>query len=207
MQRYINDFSDKLLGFDFKTIEDSKDVIFGLSKNLELIYFNESWREFYIANCEECQDILLKFPLGTPFENAILGDLKDYYKIQYAKVLTNLKVWKHEYECSSPNVFRVFLQSVYPLKNGAGLIVVNSLKIECKKSDCTSQIHNSIDYVHNTGLITQCSHCKRTQRVNDLEIWDWVPQFIVNMPSNTSHSICPICYDYHWKFFKANSQH
>jgi hypothetical protein len=40
MKRYEEDFKSKLVGLDFDTIENSPHSIFGLSKELKLIYFN-----------------------------------------------------------------------------------------------------------------------------------------------------------------------
>ncbi len=205
MQRYESDFPAKLVGFDFKTIEESRDVIFGLSKNLKLIYFNEAWLQFSKNNNGE-PFISANYNLGTLFTDAISNDLKAFYKTQYTKVLHNKKVWKHEYECSSPSLYRMFFQSVYPLKNGEGLIIVNSIKIEYainKKPQLLLHCRQEADYIQSTGLINQCSNCRRTQRANDSNMWDWAPKLVTNMPLNISHGICPICYDYHWKFHKV----
>jgi hypothetical protein len=40
MKRYEEDFKSKLVGLDFDTIENSPHSIFGLSKELKLIYYN-----------------------------------------------------------------------------------------------------------------------------------------------------------------------
>jgi hypothetical protein len=46
MKRYEEDFKSKLVGLDFDTIENSPHSIFGLSKELKLIYFNTAWLQF-----------------------------------------------------------------------------------------------------------------------------------------------------------------
>lgn len=203
--RFEKDFRDNLEGFDFQTLEDSPDSIFALSPSLELIYFNTAWFDFAKENNGEPK-ISVNFPLGTLIERAISGPFADFYINKFREVLLNGEVWSHEYECSSIDKYRVFQMITYPLRNGRGLIVVNTLKIERMRgsSQVTVESPNPNDYIQQTGWFTQCSNCRRTQRTANSPIWDWVPCWVDEMPSNTSHSICPICYDYYWKYAKIN---
>ncbi len=201
MKRIEEIIDPKLTGLNFETIENSAHSIFVLSKDLKLIYFNPAWFDFAKKNNGE-PGITLRFPIGTPIESAISGDIKDYYIENYLKTLRDLKVWKHEYECSTPKLFRKFYQDSYPLKNGEGIVVVNSLKIE-KPYDLNFQkerILSLSEYIDTTGLITQCSNCRKTQRAKEVETWDWIPELVSDMPLNVSHSICPICFDYYWTY-------
>lgn len=200
MNRYEPSFLTKLSGFDFETLESSSHSIFGLSKDLRLIYFNHAWFEFAKNNNGE-PGISNYFPLGTPFELSVSGVLRDFYLNHYKKIISDVKAWKHEYECSSSKIFRIFSQDAYPLKNHEGIIIVNSLKVErvVAENKIAVQIFQVKNYECENGLITQCSNCRKTQRTDDPEIWDWVPSLVENMPLNVSHSICPICYDYYWK--------
>ena len=50
MKRYIEGFASKLNGIDFKTLEDSKYSIYGLSEDLNLIYVNPAWIVFAREN-------------------------------------------------------------------------------------------------------------------------------------------------------------
>jgi hypothetical protein len=190
MKRYLDTFQSNLDGLDFETLENSPHSIFGLSNDLKLIYFNKAWFEFSKLNNGEPR-MSEVFTIGTPIEKAINGKIKDFYLSNYKKVLSDLKVWKHEYECSSPTLYRIFCQDVYPLKNGTGLVVVNSLKTE-------KVIDNK--YVDKNDIITQCTNCRKTQRVNNIDVWDWVPDLVYDAQKKVSHSICLICYDYYWKY-------
>nr|MBA3971628.1 hypothetical protein [Bacteroidota bacterium] len=125
MLRYEEGFKSKLIGVDFETLENSAHSIFGLSKDLKLNYFNNAWFKFAKQNDGE-PNISHQFPLGTPIDKAIFGNLKAFFIDNYTRVLQNQKVWKFEYECSSPTLYRLFCQDVYPLKNGDGLLIVNS---------------------------------------------------------------------------------
>lgn len=201
MRRYNESFKLLLAGIDFETMENSSHTIFGLSKDLKLIYFNQAWFEFAKQNNGE-PNISLLYPIGASFENGISGEIKTFYIENYIKVLSDLKVWKHEYECSSPELYRLYCQDVYPLKNGEGIIVINSLKVEIPhdKKDKNKSVLAIKKYVNYNGFITQCTNCRKTQRPNEPENWDWIPNFVSKPPKNVSHSICSICYDYFWKF-------
>ena len=199
MKRYEEDFKSKLVGLDFDTIENSPHSIFGLSKELKLIYYNTAWLQFSkTINDDSC--ISVNYPLGTSVEDAMSGTLKDFYIFNYKKVLNESKVWTHEYECSAVGVYRLFYQEVFPLKNGEGIIVVNSIRTEKNIQDVnTLELTNlKLEYTDLNGMITQCSNCRKIQRIHEKEIWDWVPTFLSETHEHVSHSICPICYDYYW---------
>ncbi len=200
MKRFDESFISKLAGISFETIENSPHSIFALSPDLKLIYFNQAWLDFAKENNGE-PGISSRFALHTPFEAAVSGLLKDFYIQSFKGVIRERKVWEHEYECSSAGNYRLYHLVAYPLKNGEGIIVVNSLQIDRIMDTSFREISTlSIDnYQEKNGMITQCSNCRRTKRINPSEIWDWVPALVEMFHSNISHSICPICYDYYWK--------
>jgi hypothetical protein len=70
-------------------------------------------------------------------------------------------------------------------------------KIDRKAFDA----HTS-NYLQSTGFINQCSNCRHCQRVGQEEIWEWILEWVERKPDNLSHSICPTCFDYYWKYSK-----
>lgn len=202
MERYKPDFPSKLKGIDFKTLEKNPQSVYGLSKDLELTYLNPGWIRFANENGGS-ENILNGFQLGTSIIKAIGGQkIKDFYIQNYERVLTTGEVWSHEYECSSIDVSRLYHQSTYPLKNGEGLIIINTLMVKLPMSKIGRKAYEAIEktYVQSDGYITQCSNCRYTQRAEQPQIWDWVPAWVEKMSNNFSHSICPTCFDYHWKY-------
>lgn len=202
MERYKEDFASKLKGFDLETLENSRYSIYALSKDMELIYFNPAWIRFAQENDVD-RDVLNKFSLGTAIPKVLKGqEVRDFYIQNYKNVLATGKVWRHEYECSSIDEFRYFHQGVYPLKDGEGIIVINTLLVNVPADLINRKAYEAIEkqYLQPTGLITQCTNCRYTQRADQPEIWDWVPSWVEKMPDNISHSICPTCFDYHWKY-------
>ena len=202
MKRYIEGFPSKLNGIDFKTLENSKHSIYGLSKELNLIYVNPGWIYFAKENGVR-ENVLKKFPLGTSISKAFMGEkIKDFFIKKYTKVLETGKSWHFEYECSSIDEFRQFHQDTYPLKDGNGLIIVNALIVNLPMEHLGRKALKALDkrYVKSTGFVTQCGNCMCTQRADKPEFWDWVPDWVEKIPNNFSHSICPICFDYYWKY-------
>ncbi|WP_339661855.1 hypothetical protein [uncultured Polaribacter sp.] len=201
MKRYLEDFPDTLKGMNFKTLEESKHLIYVLSEELNLLYVNPIWIHF--AKNNGGKDSLLKeIPLGEYITNAFTGNrIKKFYTENYLKVLETGKPWHHEYECSSKEEFREFHQGAYPVKDGKCIIVINTLIVHLPMHQKRLKKFNVSDkrYVDTTGFVTQCSNCKCTQRIEEPEIWDWVPEWVVKTPNNSSHSICPTCFDYYWK--------
>ena len=82
--------------------------------------------------------------------------------------------------------------------------MINTLvvKLSMDKVDRKSYEANKKKYLDSNGFINQCSNCRNSQRADQPETWDWVPAWIENMPENVSHTICPTCFDYYWKYNK-----
>ena len=201
MIRFIDNFKSKLEGIDFETLEQSKYTIYSLSEDLELIYVNPGWVNFAKENGVNDSYMNDKL-IGSSVINAIDGEkIKNFYTENYINVLKTKKPWKHEYECSSIQEYRQFHQNTYPLKNGKGLIVTNTLTVNLPMNSQNRKAYDALNkrYVANSGYVTQCSNCRCTQRANEIDVWDWVPKWVENIPKNFSHSICPICFDYYWK--------
>lgn len=201
MIRFIDNFKSKLEGIDFETLEQSKYTIYGLSEDLELIYVNPGWVNFAKENGVSDSYMNDKL-IGSSIINAIDGEkIKNFYAENYINVLKTKKPWKHEYECSSIQEYRQFHQNTYPLKNGKGLIVTNTLTVNLPMNSQNRKAYDALNkrYVANSDYVTQCSNCRCTQRANEIDVWDWVPKWVENIPKNFSHSICPICFDYYWK--------
>jgi hypothetical protein len=201
MKRLSDDFSLLLDCFNLETLEKDPNSIFGLSTGLTLNYLNPGWYNFARENDGE-PAISERYILGTPIDDSMIGPARDYYLDVFQNILRTGKVWHHDYECSSPEKFRIYHQSVYPLYNRRGLVIVNSLVKEQPHDENTRIPRQPIKtlYTQESGFINQCSNCRRVQRASQQDVWDWVPAWVENMPKNTSHSFCQICYEYYYEF-------
>ena len=54
-------------------------------------------------------------------------------------------------------------------------------------------------YFDANGILHQCSHCRRVQNLVAEGAWDWVPEWVEEIPRNTSHTICPPCFEYYYR--------
>jgi hypothetical protein len=48
------------------------------------------------------------------------------------------------------------------------------------------------------GLITMCTHCRRTRLPVSPDTWVWVPELVRRMPPEVSHGICSVCFDIYY---------
>lgn len=205
MKRMHEKFPTLLNSFNLETLESDSSSIFGLSTDLTINYLNPVWFLFAAENGGE-PSISERFGIGTHVGDALAGAAKEYYLSIYKEVLKKGKVWHHDYECSSPETFRLYHQAAYPLYKRHGLVIVNSLVRE-EPIDSSSSHPPVVElYTQETGIITQCSNCRRVQRVSPQDVWDWVPAWVERMPENISHSFCRICFEYYFQYKPERSR-
>lgn len=199
MERWTPNFTDILNPFELTTLEEFPQSVHALSKDLELIYFNPAWADFYSRN-NQGKALPPSVSPGVPILDFIQGVEKEHYRELYRKVLDSNKVMRHEYECHTPNLFRLCEQMLYPLKDRKGILVVNNLKLlkEMPNSKGASSYRIEAKFLNGDGYYYQCSNCRKTQR-KDGSGWDHVPTLIREMPSNVSHTICQVCFEYYWE--------
>ncbi|SNB46229.1 hypothetical protein [Geobacter sp. DSM 9736] len=198
VKRYHESFPAILDIFNLETLEKDPHSIYGLGEDMTLHYLNPGWFRFAEENGGE-PAISERFKIGTSILDAISGPLKDFYHQAFRIPLQTGEVWNHDYECSSSETLRVFHLSAYPLHNRKGLVVVNSL---IREQPHDRKAFNPMYelYTQKSGMISQCSNCRRVQRPSEPEVWDWVPAWVQRMPANVSHDLCLICYEYYYEF-------
>lgn len=175
-------------------LENDPAVIFALDAHLRIAYCNTAWDRFAASNGGAA--FIRPKPIGKPLLDFIGKPLAAYYEAAYHEVLRTGEPWRHLYECSSPTVFRRFAMQVLPM-NGAGLLVVNSLCIE-RAHDVAHGSFSEAAYRRPDGIVVMCSHCRRTRRAGIAEHWDWVADFVREPPHQTSHGLCPPCFEYYY---------
>ena len=201
MVRYNKNFIQNLKGIDLKTLESSRHSICALNRNLEFSYYNPQWLRF--AKNNGLNDYLERYPIGTQITEGISGQsISDFYVSKYLESLSSGIIWQHEYECSSLDDFRQYYHGCFPMKSGAGLVLIHTQIVNVPMDRINRPENMGIvkNYLQDNGSIVQCSNCRHINRVDNPKVWDWVPSW-VNPPSRIfSHSICPTCFDYHWKY-------
>jgi len=193
------ELTDIAKDFSLDILNASSDIIYGISNDMRLSYMNPAWFIFAKNNSGE-PEITQKFSKGAHLADSISGKLAQFYLDSYQQILTTKKIWTFEYECSSDFEFRFFTQIAYPLKSGKGIVLVNRLRFLEKMDGVRIKAAkaNQEDYLQKNGFIYQCSNCRCVEK-RATKTWDWVPEWVVNIPPNTSHTVSPTCEQYFWK--------
>lgn len=163
-------------------------TIYLLDSQLRILYCNAGWDQF----AEQNGGVGLRSTdqVGRPVLEAIPLPLRSFYQAGYKKVLEQGETWGHDYECSSPTLYRKFRMLVTPVASLTGALVVNSLIVETPFPEKGMAARNHTDA---NGIITMCCHCRRTRRADANPVWDWVPSLVAEPPRNISHGLCKPC--------------
>ena len=192
---YIDKSFQKILDqHDIDSIRNSQDTTYVLDSDFKLRAYNQAWVDF--AHENGGKELLTQFPLGSSILEAFPEVLLPFYRSAYEKSLKNRTMFEHDYECSSPDLYRYFHQTVYPLNKAAGLIVTHHKVEEMRHPGPTEEFNAKI--VNGDGIITQCSHCRKIRVPTDHFTWLWVPALVRTPGKNTSHTLCPRCLDFYY---------
>lgn len=173
----------------FTELERTDNVSYVLSDELLVLLTNPAWRRFARDNggdrVENGHGMLLLDVIAEP--------LRAFYREGFATARRTGEPWQHDYECSSPSVFRKFRMIVYPYDRG--FVVTHAPLVEQPHRERGRGPSHAYE---RDGVITMCAHCRRVRRAGEVERWDWVPDYVAARPANLSHGLCPPCYRYHY---------
>jgi hypothetical protein len=201
--RCLETFEPALKRFDSDELARHEGTIFGLDDELRLAYVNPAWDRFARENGGQ-PEIRRHWDLGTPILHAVPESLRPFYERLLDPTVVHdgkdfPRTRRHEYECSSGSVFRWFHMEVLPLGRGAGLLVINSpIIVRAHGRDREPREPDLELFRDGHGIVRQCSHCRRVSRPRDDARWDWIPAWVEKAPPMTSHTLCPLCLDYHY---------
>jgi hypothetical protein len=182
-------------GLSYAHLETAPAVIYILRPDLRIVYCNRAWDKFAYEN--NGKGLNRSEVLGTVISDAIPGPLKKFYAQAFVEVRETGNIWEHDFECSSPELFRLFHMRVLPLSEGH-ILVENSLRLEEFHRRNSPAPGDHVAYVNEHGLLTMCCHCRRTRRIGsgEKETWDWIPRFLIEQPGRVSHGLCRTCMAY-----------
>ena len=193
--RIATGFADTLSTQGFKFLEYSSDPAFAVDASMRLAYVNRSYIAFGCANGGLGEQDSFS-GIGTYIGDVMNDPLRQFYLMAYGTLIETDKTWNHEYDCSSPTLYRRYLQSTFPLA-GKGLVVINRL---LKEQSHTVESEPPIKdyYLNENQLIPQCSHCHKVRRHGADVKWDWVTEWVASPPQEVTHSLCEPCADYYY---------
>jgi hypothetical protein len=188
------DFKKQISHMDIEYMSDSQDTICIVDNDLRLVGYNDAWINF--ANNNNGESALQQFPLGANISDAGEEPIKSYIEKAYRGALQNNKPFEHDYECSSPEKFRVFHQTAYPLIDSIGLVITNHLVQEKPHTEKEVEFNNR--FVNEHGIIIQCANCRKIRNPVNPSNWYWVPSLVKSPLENISHSLCVPCLDHYY---------
>ena len=175
-------------------LERSKSVVYVLDRDHCILYCNQAWDDF--AEQNGGHGLIRTSILGRNILQAMDAPLRRFYATVYRQVLETGQPFELDFECSSPELYRVFHMRVLPVQNGGRLLVINSLAVERPHGlDRPAQPAGLALYADAHGFLHMCAHCRRTRRMEDSR-WDWVPSYLHQPPAPVSHGLCPACMAY-----------
>lgn len=187
-ERLDPSFAPHLGPFDLTHLERRVDVVYGLHPDLQLAYVNEAWRRFAVAN--DGPSVPERWPLGRSIAEAWPEPLRAFHRDGFEGCLRSGEAWIHDYECSTPDVRRLFSQTVYPLAQ-QGFLVVHALRDE-RPLDSPDHAPDRARFESPDGVITMCSHCRSVRDRNGR--WLRVSAWVRRMPPTVSHGLCEPCF-------------
>lgn len=165
-----------------------------LDRDFRILGYNRAWETFALDN--DGEQVLERWPPGACVLDALPDAVRGYYERKWADTLDTGEPFREEYDCSSPTRRRRFLATVYPLGGNEALLQSHSLLLEEPLGDDPEQA--LAEYRNADGLMVQCSHCRRVQRQDGSDTWDWVPVLEQRLLQVTvSHGFCPWCLEHH----------
>lgn len=174
--------------------ETDEDVLFFLDRDLRIADCNVGWDKFAIANGGV--GISREEIRGRNIYELIPEVLVQFYRDKYSEALRT-RLWiGFDYECSTPEVPRLYHMALRSIES-SGLLVVNSrLTSQRAPLDHSGEVLADEAYISPGGFITMCAHCRRTRRQYSPDAWDWVPRFLRDAGRKVSHGLCPRCKSY-----------
>jgi hypothetical protein len=181
---------------EFPSLSTEPAVCFVLDEKLRIVYCNPAWDLF--ARRNGAPDLCAARMLGIPVLDCSSGHIQEYYRSLYQDVLAGAPPASHDFHCSSPEMERLMRMKVHGLRTAPAVLVVCSLRVERPHTLPAAQPIPSV-YRNEHGFMVMCSNCRRTRRAGSSpEIWDWVPEFVAEMPPDVSHGICKLCLEYYY---------
>ncbi|MCO6432518.1 MAG: hypothetical protein J5J00_16815 [Deltaproteobacteria bacterium] len=183
--------------FSLETLDNADGPVFGIWSDYRLAYYNSAWTRFALENGAGA-DFTEVWGLGRSIMDAVPEVLRPFY-IKFfhtaREKAAELRPVSHVYDCSAPDKYRQFNMTVYPV-DSRGWVIVNSLFVEASHG---APDYNEIalaQYIEESGLVSQCAHCRRVKDAQCPNKWDWVAEWVKRPHPNTSHCLCPVCMDY-----------
>lgn len=172
----------------FSALGATANVTYIVSDDWRIAKTNDAWHSFARQNGGPHSGE------GAPLLDVISPALLPFYQAGFARASESGERWEHDYECSSPVLFRKFRMLAYPF--GRSFLITHSLLVEAPHPSALFRASNAYEQA---GFITMCAHCRRVRAASGRERWDWVPDYLRSNQARMTHGLCPGCYTYYYE--------
>lgn len=179
---------DLARNFDLEALHAEESVLVALDHDDRIAWVNGAWTRFALENGGA--GVLARHGVGSCYLDGVRGPLADYFRRGFASVRESGDVWEVDYECSSPELYRLHRMRVLPTAS-AGLLVEHNV-VEARPHDRPPEVPQESHYRDERGVLMQCSNCRKVRRVGDG--WRWIPAWVATTPAPpVSHGLCATC--------------
>jgi hypothetical protein len=196
-------FAEMLDANYLNRLETHPYTAYGVWTDHTLAYMNPAW--FGFAESNGGKTLFGDWTIGRSTLDVIPPAINKWYLqfVAAARSSPGAHPEQHEYECSSAEVYRRFLMTIYPVSAGTekGYVIVHSLKVETSHTEVKGPAKPTVmeEYADGAGLIRQCMHCRLIRSAKDPSRWDWVAEWVRQPQSNVSHSLCDVCFEHYYR--------
>jgi hypothetical protein len=172
-------------------------VIYAVDENFRIAQCNSAWDIFALGN----NGSAAKFSKirGTCLFGVIPRDLFAFYDEGF-RTARRQGQWQHIFDCSSARVIRRLRMTVTEF--GSGFLIRN-VSMKDSLAPPSEADGNFADY---GPTVTMCCHCRHVEN-KKTNVWQWVPEFIENLPVDFRSRLCPLCYAFHYGAAARNEAH
>jgi hypothetical protein len=172
----------------FDALGSTANVTYIVADDWRITRTNDAWHSFARLNGGA------RWETGASLIDVIPPALLPFYQSGFARASESGDRWEHDYECSSPELFRRFRMLAYPF--GQSFLITHSLLVETPHP---SALFRASAAYEREGFITMCAHCRRVRTASGPERWDWVPDYLRADQSRTTHGLCSGCFTYYYE--------
>jgi hypothetical protein len=176
-----------LHAFDVDELDRDEGIVVALDRDGTIVWHNSTWQRFALEN--DGPDVPARFGVGARYLDGISGPLRAFYESVFEGVIATQEPFEQDYECSSPDEFRLHHLRILPIEDH-GLLIEHSTRALHPHGEGPSPSSDEA-YRDDQGMLLQCSNCRRVHRVGDG--WHWIRDWVKIPPPSTSHGLCAAC--------------